>query len=112
MGKSMSLQTYIYLLRLPERLYDPERWTEEEKTIVSRHFTYLKKNVEKGVVVLAGRTEQTDETGFGIVIFLARNEAEAERFMNNDPAVLSEIMTAELSPYRLALMNEKFSIGV
>ncbi|WP_404430414.1 YciI family protein [Sutcliffiella horikoshii] len=108
----MSLQTYIYLLRLPERLYDPEYWTEEEKTIVSRHFTYLKKNVDSGVVILAGRTEQTDETGFGTVIFLARNETEAERFMNNDPAVSSEIMTAELSPYRLALMNEKFSIGV
>lgn len=108
----MSLQTYIYVLRLPERLYDPEHWTEEEKNIVSRHFSYLKKNVENGVVILAGRTEQTDETGFGIVIFLARNETDAERFMNNDPAVASEIMTGELSSYRLALLNEKFSVGV
>ncbi len=108
----MSLQTYIYVLRLPERLYDPESWTEEEKNIVSHHFSYLKKNVEDGVVILAGRTDQTDETGFGIVIFLARSETEAERFMNNDPAVASEIMTGELSRYRLALLNEKFSVGV
>ncbi|KMJ56864.1 hypothetical protein AB685_19250 [Bacillus sp. LL01] len=108
----MGLQTYIYVLRLPERLYDPELWTGEEKNIVSQHFSYLKKNVEDGVVILAGRTDQTDETGFGIVIFVARSETEAERFMNNDPAVASEIMTGELSRYRLALLNEKFSISV
>jgi uncharacterized protein YciI len=59
--------------------------------------------LEEGVVILAGRTEQTDETGFGIVIFLAENEQEAEKFMNNDPAIANDLMTGELSRYRLAL---------
>ncbi|CAG9622049.1 YciI family protein [Sutcliffiella rhizosphaerae] len=104
-------QTYIYVLRLPERLYEPECWTVEEKNIVSLHFSYLQRNVDAGIVILAGRTDQTDETGFGIVIFLAKNEAEAERFMNNDPAISKDLMTGELSSYRLALFNDAFEVG-
>ncbi|QFT87331.1 hypothetical protein FIU87_01515 [Bacillus sp. THAF10] len=108
----MERETYIYVLRLPERLYDPENWTVEEKNVVSLHFSYLKKNVEKGKVILAGRTDQTDETGFGIVIFLADNEEDAEKFMCNDPAIANDVMTGELSRYRLALLNDQYSLEV
>ncbi|MGM0838224.1 MAG: YciI family protein [Bacillota bacterium] len=105
------MNTYIYVLRLPERLYEAANWTEEEGNIVSAHFQYLKENVEKGVVILAGRTDQTDSTGFGIVIFQAENEEAAEHFKNHDPAVQQGVMTVVLSRYRLALLNEQYSLA-
>jgi len=78
--------------------------TPEEAAIVSQHFAYLKGLTEQGVVVLAGRTLNTDESSFGIVIFNATSEESARSIMNDDPAVKNGVMRAELYPYRIAVM--------
>src|SRR5262245_49164942 len=78
--------------------------TAEEAEIVSQHFSYLKNLTEQGVVVLAGRTLNTDATCFGIVIFNASSEEAARNIMHNDPAVKNGVMRAELYPYRIAVM--------
>lgn len=46
-----------------------------------------------------------DEKTFGIVIFEADSEEEAQLIMKNDPAVAEGIMTADLFPYRVALIK-------
>jgi len=46
--------------------------TAEEEHIISEHFTYLKGLTEAGVVLLAGRTLNTDYSCFGIVILSAK----------------------------------------
>lgn len=78
--------------------------TPEEAAIVSQHFAYLKGLTEQDVVVLAGRTLNTDESSFGIVIFNATSEESAHSIMNDDPAVKNGVMRAELYPYRIAVM--------
>jgi len=55
-------------------------------------------------MVLAGRTLNTDERSFGIVIFRADSEEAARRVMDQDPVVHNRVMRAELYPYRIALM--------
>ncbi len=80
--------------------------TAEEAVILSQHFAYLKRLTEEGSVVLAGRTLNTDEKSFGIVIFKANSEEAALHLMHNDPAVKHGVMRAELYPYRIALMGE------
>lgn len=77
--------------------------TPEEEAIVSEHFAYLQGLVARGVVLLAGRTLNTDVTSFGIVIFQAESQAAAQAVMENDPAVRQGVMRAELFPYRIAL---------
>jgi len=77
--------------------------TPEEAEIVSAHFAYLKQLTEKGVVVLAGRTLNTDASCFGIVILHADSEDAARKVMENDPAVQSQVMCAELFPFHTAL---------
>ena len=57
-------------------------------------------------MVLAGRTLNTDERSFGIVIFRADSEEAARRVMEQDPAVRNRVMRAELYPYRIALMAQ------
>ena len=78
--------------------------TPEEAAIVAQHFAYLKGLAEQGVVVLAGRTLNADESAFGIVIFKADSEESARGVMTNDPAVKNSVMRAELYPYRIAVM--------
>jgi uncharacterized protein YciI len=84
--------------------------TKKEQELISKHFSYLKDLTGKGVVILAGRTLNTDKTGFGIIIFQAETEEAARRIVNNDPAVTNKVMKAELYPYSVALLSEKISL--
>jgi uncharacterized protein YciI len=78
--------------------------TEEEAKTVSAHFEYLKDLQKQGILILAGRTLNTDESSFGIVIFNAESREQARMIMESDPAVVHSVMHAELYPYRVALM--------
>jgi uncharacterized protein YciI len=80
--------------------------TPEEQAIVGQHFAYLQRLMGEGVVILAGRTLNTDETSFGIVIFNAESEEAAQQLVANDPAVKQGVMRAMLFPYRVALIAE------
>ncbi len=81
--------------------------TEEEKRVVSEHFACLEALQEKGVLILAGRTQNTDHSSHGIVIFTAESEEKAREIMLADPAVEKKVFRAELFPYRIALLSEK-----
>ena len=81
--------------------------TEQEAATVSAHFSYLKTLLEQGVVILAGRTLNTDPTSFGIIIFNATDETAAQSIVDADPAVAGGVMNAALFPYRVALIAEQ-----
>lgn len=96
---------HIYILKLISRLVPDENWTEKDNEIVQRHFYKLQDLQKEGKLILAGRTTQGGEGQFGVVILNA-DEEEARQLMNEDPAVKEGIMTAELFPYRVALISE------
>ena len=102
-------ETTQYLYRImPTRLEMlTEGPTQRESEITSQHFAYLKELVEEGVVILAGRTLNSDEKTFGITLLNAKNEDIARQIMQDDPAVREGVMNAELFPYRIALIAEK-----
>ena len=97
---------WIYVLKLTRLEMLTEGSTPEEEEIVSRHFAYLSDLTEKGVMILMGRTQNNDESTFGIAIFEAEDEAAARAIMENDPAVKNGVMSATLYPYRVALMRK------
>ena len=98
---------YIYVLKLNPALYHPHEWTQEEEEFVSRHFSNLQELLAEGKLILAGKTGGIDnEKTFGIVILEVETEDEALAIMNNDPAVAAGVMTAELFPYRVALIRK------
>jgi uncharacterized protein YciI len=101
---------FIYVLK-PTRLgMLTEGATPEEVDTVSRHFKYFQDLTQKGVMILMGRTQNNDESTFGIAIFEAEDEAAARRIMESDPAVLGGVMTATLYPYKIALMRDQMSL--
>lgn len=100
------MNQYLYFLK-PTRLgMVSDGPTPEEAETVSRHFAYLKDLTEKGVMILVGRTQNSDESTFGIAIFEAKDESAARTIMENDPAVAGEVMSATLYPYKVALMRK------
>lgn len=80
--------------------------TPDEAALVSEHFAYLERLTAEGVVILAGRTLNTDATSFGIIIFNAADEQRAREVVDSDPAIKHGVMRAELFPYRVALIAE------
>lgn len=96
------MATWIYVVRLtrPAMLTDP---TVEETDIMDRHFERLKRLFEEGTVHMAGPAL---DGAFGIVVFEAEDEGTAVSTMNDDPAVMAGIMTAELHPFRISLERQ------
>lgn len=103
----METQEYLYTIKPTRSEMLASSPTEFESQIVSQHYDYLKRLCDDGVVILAGRTLNTDPTSFGIVIFRAEGEQAAQAIVDADPAVINGVMTALLFPYRVALMTEK-----
>jgi uncharacterized protein len=88
----------------PEMLIDGS--TTEEEEIIELHFAYLQRLTKAGIVLLAGRTLNTDPSSFGIIIFKAASEQDARQIMHNDPAVKRHVMRADLYPFRIALSGK------
>jgi uncharacterized protein YciI len=100
------LRQYIYFLR-PKRVEMLTKGpTTEEARVLSEHSNYLEGLASRGIVALAGRTTNNDETTVGIVIVNAPDEAAAQLLMENDPFVKSSLMNAALLPFRVAYKGE------
>jgi uncharacterized protein len=94
---------YIYTITLIDRLHDLKKWTVEDQEAVNKHFEYLKIQMQTGKMILAGRTQNELKDTFGIVIFNAQSDDEAQSFMENDPSIQSGVMIGTLYPYAIAL---------
>ena len=99
------MKQFIYVLKQVPRLFDDAAWTEQDNEITADHFRRLQDLHAKGTVVLAGRTLNDGAARFGIVILEVESEEEARQIMETDPAVIGGVMTAELFPYRVALLR-------
>ena len=97
---------FIYVLRLVPRLHSDAAWTKEDEMVIARHLTRFRHAVDKGELILAGRTKEPGDKTFGIAIFEAADEAAARTFMESDPAVVAGLMTAELHPFAVALQRK------
>ena len=65
-----------------------------------KHVEYLKALNAKKTVLFAGRV---NDASFGIALLETETEEEAQKIMNDDPAVKAKVFTAELLPFSLAL---------
>jgi uncharacterized protein YciI len=97
---------FIYVLHLVPRLHDDKAWTAEDKAAVDRHSVRSREATKSGQIILAGRTREPGDKTFGIVIFEAGDEAVAQKFMEEDPAVVAGVMTAELHPFAVVLQRK------
>ena len=62
---------FIYVLKLVPRLHDDNAWTDADKAVLQRHVANFKAAVERGQLILAGRTLEPGKDTFGLAIFNA-----------------------------------------
>lgn len=104
-SNSVKMKEWLGVLTVTEKYADEKNWTAADQAKVEEHFQRLIKMKDKGIVILAGRTELAlnDPAMQGLVIFYANNEKEANEFMQKDPAVQVKIMQAKVYPYGVAV---------
>ena len=98
------MATYIYKI-VPVNQAEALNPSPETMEILSAHFQYLQQAQAAGKLFLAGPCE---DATFGIVIFYADTPAEAQAFMDNDPAIIYNIMQAEVHPFRISLLADEY----
>jgi uncharacterized protein YciI len=96
---------YIYRIKPTRPAMLTDGPTAAEADVISRHFDYLQRLTEAGVMILVGRTLTTDDETFGVAIFEASSEAEARQVLADDPAVREGVMQGALFPFRIALVR-------
>ena len=97
---------FIYTIKPTRLAMLSEGATAAEETILSQHFNYLQNLTTQGTVLMAARTLTTGPETFGIVIYYAQDEAEAQEIMAADPAVAQGVMQAALFPFGISLMAQ------
>jgi len=75
--------------------------TDEEKRVMNQHGQYFQQHFAEGRVLLFGPV-LAREGPFGIGILEVDDEAEARRFAENDPSVLTGLNTFEIHPMRVS----------
>ena len=93
---------FIYVLKLVKG--EPHEFSPKEEAVIKEHFDRLKKALAEGRLILAG---PCNDRAFGIVVFKAQSSEEAEKFMQEDPAVKRGLMTAELHPFHVSLVQSR-----
>ena len=96
------MSEWIYFIH-PPRANFAETMTEDEQRVWGVHFERLQQLLADGVLVLAGPTLGTTNTG--VCVFEAEDEAAATRIMNEDPVVAGRFARGELRPFRVSLLR-------
>lgn len=106
MNRKDSMPEFLYKLQLVRKDLLRAGPTDAEQAIVAEHFAYLQNLDAQGVIILVGRTLNTDENAMGLAVFRAESEDAARRIMNDDPAVRKGLMTATLYPFKVVLQGK------
>lgn len=93
---------WVYFLHPPRDNF-AATMTDAEREVWGVHFARLKRLLAEGTLVLAGPTLGSINTG--ICVIEAEDEAEAQRLMEEDPAVASGYARGELRPFRVSLLR-------
>ena len=106
---ALDMSQFLYRLHPTRPAMLTEGPTTAETRAIEAHAAYLSDLAQAGVVLMAGRTQNTDPTSFGIVVFEAESEEDARRIMEEDPGVLGGVMQVELYPFRIAISGGTFA---
>ena len=93
---------WIYFLHPPRDDF-AATMTDDERSVWGVHFERLQRQLEDGVLILAGPTFGRYNTG--IAIFEAPDEAAARQIMEEDPVVAGGYARSELREFRVSLLR-------
>ena len=85
----------------PTRADMPDNPTPSESNAANAHLEYYQKLLNKGALILAGRTQEAPHMGFAI--FEAPTKEDAISLAAQDPAVTAGVFNIRVQSYKVAL---------
>jgi uncharacterized protein YciI len=95
---------WVYFLHPPREDF-AATMSAEEAAAFNDHFEWLDGLLEKGLLVMAGATGGTVNTGIGI--FEAADEGRARAIVSRDPVAARGFARGELLPFQMGLLRGK-----
>jgi len=112
------IQAYIVLLRLRYDIY--AKWKEtgvwpddpEANKALEGHSAYWAQQLKSGRAITAGAMNGDYWDNAAIIVFEAASPGEAETIMKNDPAVKAHVFQAQVRPFDVFWVTNKFQAGI
>jgi uncharacterized protein YciI len=101
------MKLYIYDLALKPDYHDVSTWDDKVQEIFAQHGEFLNRAVQHGRVMFVGRTDTAPKDNYGLVVFEADNQADAEEFMNQDPAIARGVMMGRAFPFKILRVTDQ-----
>jgi uncharacterized protein YciI len=95
---------WIYFIHPPRENF-AATMTDAERQVWSEHAERLQRLLDDGVLILAGPTLGTVNTG--IAVIEAPDEASARRIMEEDPTLARGFARGELRPFRASFLRAR-----
>ncbi len=93
---------WIYFIHPPRENF-AATMTDEERRVWGEHAERLQRLLDEGVLIMAGPTLGSVNTGIGV--FEAPDEATARRIVEEDPTIASGLARGELRPFRASFLR-------
>ena len=111
------IQAYVVLLRLRWDIY--AKWKEngvwpddaEANKALEGHSAYWSQQLRSGRAIVAGAMNGDYWDNAAMIVFEAASPEEAETIMKNDPAVKARVFQAQVRPFDVFWVTNKFEPG-
>jgi uncharacterized protein YciI len=108
------IHAYVMLIRLRTDLYGKwkatGKWPDDPAAnqALEGHSHYWQEQLRQGRAILAGGMDGDYWDNVALIIFEAPSQAEAESIVANDPAVKAYVFQAQVRPFDVHFLTNKF----
>ena len=108
------IDAYIMLIRLRGDLYgkwkETGAWPDDKDAnrALAAHGEYWEQQLKQGRAILAGGMKGDYWDNVAMIVFEAKSEAEAQELVKNDPAVKAFVFQAQLRPFDVHFLTNKY----
>jgi uncharacterized protein YciI len=108
------LDAYVVLLRLRHDLFlkwkETGHWPDDKEAneALAAHGEYWSRQLKAGRAILAGGMKGDYWDNVALIMFEAKSQEEAERIAKDDPAVKAYVFQAQVRPFDILFVSDKY----
>ena len=108
------IDSYVVLLRLRHDLFlkwkETGQWPDDKEanTALAGHGKYWSEQLKAGRAILAGGMKGDYWDNVALIVFEAKSLEEAERIVKSDPAVKAYVYQAQVRPFDVQFISDKY----
>lgn len=117
-ANSSQIHAYVMLIRLRYDLYGKwkatGKWPDdpEANAALGAHSKYWEGQLKSGRAVFGGGMDGEYWDNAALIVFEAASQQEAESIVKSDPAVKAFVFQAQVRPFTIQFLTNKFAPGV